>query len=91
VADRAAREETHLATVDALAVTPEGRRLLSAVLFEYLEHRHVATPVRDQPQAEPRSNGRDESVDAPAAEDRGEPQRPRRRRRRGGGGDRSSR
>jgi ATP-dependent RNA helicase DeaD len=38
VADRPAREETHLATVESLSATPEGRRLLSAVLFEYLEH-----------------------------------------------------
>ena len=27
---------------------PQGQRLLSAVLYEYLEHRHVATPVRDE-------------------------------------------
>ena len=48
VADRPAREETHLATVESLSTTSEGRRLLSAVLFEYLEHRHVSTPVRDE-------------------------------------------
>jgi ATP-dependent RNA helicase DeaD len=45
--DRQAREETHLPTVESLAATPQGRRLLSAVLFEYLEHRHVATPARE--------------------------------------------
>jgi hypothetical protein len=46
--DRQAREETHLPTVESLAATPQGRRLLSAVLFEYLEHRHVATPAREE-------------------------------------------
>jgi ATP-dependent RNA helicase DeaD len=45
--DRQAREETHLPTVESLAATPQGKRLLAAVLYEYLEHRHVATPVRD--------------------------------------------
>ncbi|HXZ85672.1 MAG TPA: DEAD/DEAH box helicase, partial [Myxococcota bacterium] len=33
--DRQAREETHLPTVESLATTPQGRRLLSAVLYEY--------------------------------------------------------
>jgi ATP-dependent RNA helicase DeaD len=47
--DRQAREETHLPTVESLAATPQGKRLLAAVLYEYLEHRHVATPVRDEP------------------------------------------
>jgi len=51
--DRQAREETHLPTVESLAATPQGRRLLSAVLFEYLEHRHVATPAREDGTAEP--------------------------------------
>ncbi|MEX2208707.1 MAG: DEAD/DEAH box helicase [Myxococcota bacterium] len=60
LADRPAREETHLATVESLSATPEGRRLLSAVLFEYLEHRHVSTPVNDEKarpagRAEPRA------------------------------------
>jgi len=49
--DRQAREETHLPTVESLAATPQGKRLLAAVLYEYLEHRHVATPVRDEPVA----------------------------------------
>jgi ATP-dependent RNA helicase DeaD len=46
-ADRQAREETHLPTVESLIATPQGKRLLSAVLYEYLEHRHVATPTRE--------------------------------------------
>ena len=105
-ADRPAREETHLATVESLAATPEGRRLLSAVLFEYLEHRHVATPVRDdkvgptvraEARAEPgaeahASESRDRGGDAQGGDDRTGPSRPRRRRRRGGGGgERTSR
>jgi len=92
VTDRPAREETHLATVESLSATPEGRRLLSAVLFEYLEHRHVSTPVRDDKasptdRAEAPAEARaPESGDDRAGDDRPGPSRPRRRRRRGGGG-----
>jgi ATP-dependent RNA helicase DeaD len=102
VADRPAREETHLATVESLSATPEGRRLLSAVLFEYLEHRHVSTPVNDatarptertearaesSAQSEKRApESRESGGDARGGDDRTGPDRPRRRRRRGGGG-----
>ena len=34
--DRAAREETHLPMVESLCATPQGKRLLAAVLYEYL-------------------------------------------------------
>ena len=55
-----AREETHLADGRvAVRRRPQGRRLLSAVLYEYLEHRHVSTPVRDEkPGARPRARPR---------------------------------
>jgi ATP-dependent RNA helicase DeaD len=83
--DRQAREETHLPTVEALAVTPQGRRLLSAVLFEYLEHRHVATPAREEkaapaPQRE-REPEREPSSERAEPSDGGGRRRRRRRRR----------
>ncbi|HTO69628.1 MAG TPA: DEAD/DEAH box helicase [Myxococcota bacterium] len=83
-ADRQAREETHLPTVESLASSPQGRRLLSAVLFEYLEHRHVATPAREEAEA-PRATAEMSADEARAHEP------PRRRdsgERRGDSGDR---
>jgi ATP-dependent RNA helicase DeaD len=71
VADRPVREETHLATVESLSATPEGRRLLSAVLFEYLEHRHVSTPVNDEKSVPvERAAARAESGERPAPGER---------------------
>jgi ATP-dependent RNA helicase DeaD len=85
--DRQAREETHLPTVESLAATPQGRRLLSAVLFEYLEHRHVATPVREEakPAASERAPERAPAIE-PAREERPDDGGGRRRRRRRRGG-----
>ncbi|HKC52242.1 MAG TPA: DEAD/DEAH box helicase [Myxococcota bacterium] len=86
--DRQAREETHLPTVESLAATPQGKRLLAAVLYEYLEHRHVATPVRDEPMAPaaaPAEVSRDDARrdEAPRRRDSGGGSRGRS----GGGGD----
>ncbi|HTO09634.1 MAG TPA: DEAD/DEAH box helicase [Myxococcota bacterium] len=93
-ADRQAREETHLPTVESLCATPQGRRLLSAVLYEYLEHRHPATPAREEPAPASAAPARERSHDEARAE-----QAPRRRDsgaeggggREGGGGGRRRR
>jgi ATP-dependent RNA helicase DeaD len=97
--DRQAREETHLPTVESLAASAPGRRLLSAVLYEYLEHRHPATPARDEaataPPAEARGGFSGDEAERDAARRNEAPRRhdgggasdggPRRRRRRRGG------
>ena len=76
--ERRLRQEQHLPLVQSLASTPDGQRLLSAVLFQWLDHRHVAAP--EGPEAA-RAESAGNAVQAAEARDEGEP-RPRRRRRR---------
>ena len=83
--DRQAREETHLPTVESLSATPQGKRLLSAVLYEYLEHRHVATPVRDVHAAPQATAAAHEGSGDEAARDEARRDQPPRRRDSGGG------
>jgi ATP-dependent RNA helicase DeaD len=92
--ERRLRQEVHLPLVERLSQTPEGRRKLAAVLFQWLDHRHVPAPAA--PGEEPRADvarpreaaaarerddtpARDESEAAPAE---GAPAKRRRRRRR---------
>ena len=85
--DRAAREETHLPMVESLCATPQGKRLLAAVLYEYLEHRHVATPAREEaaPAPTPRAAASDDRPqDDEAARDEARRNEPPRRRDSGG-------
>ena len=49
--DRRLHEETHLPIVEQLAATPEGRRKLAAIVFQWLDHKHVPAP--DTPVAAP--------------------------------------
>src|SRR5262245_22694784 len=88
-ADRAAREETHLPMVESLCASPQGKRLLAAVLYEYLEHRHVATPAREEraepveraePASQPEREREPERRDSPRGGDGGGRRRRRRRR-----------
>jgi ATP-dependent RNA helicase DeaD len=47
--ERRLREEVHLPLVEKLGETPEGRRKLAAVLFQWLDHRHVPAPEVEEP------------------------------------------
>jgi ATP-dependent RNA helicase DeaD len=77
--ERIIHEETHLPIVEQLSETPEGRRLLSAVLFHWLEHRHVPAPDTE-PHA-PTGGSGDESSGDEGTEPGDQPKRRRRRRR----------
>jgi hypothetical protein len=74
------REEVHLPLVEKLAQSPEGRRKLAAVLFQWLDHRHVPAPADDEVEGP----ARPERAPAPARGGHGqaEPAKRRRRRRR---------
>jgi ATP-dependent RNA helicase DeaD len=78
--ERRMREEVHLPLVEKLAQSPEGRRKLAAVLFQWLDHRHVPAPADDEVEGP----ARPERAPAPARGGHGqaEPAKRRRRRRR---------
>ncbi len=42
--ERRLHEETHLPIVEQLAATPEGQRKLAAIVFQWLDHKHVPAP-----------------------------------------------
>jgi ATP-dependent RNA helicase DeaD len=87
--ERRLRQEVHLPLVEKLAQTPEGRRQLAAVLFQWLDHKHVPAPADEEVDAEPRPARapaapahRAAAAPAPTGE---EPAKRRRRRRRRSG------
>ena len=78
--ERRLREEVHLPLVEKLAQSSEGRRKLAAVLFQWLDHKHVPAPVDDESDVAPRPTRG--SADPPARCGGEEPAKRRRRRRR---------
>ncbi len=50
--DRRIRQEEYLPVVNALALSEEGRRDLAAIVFSYLDKKHVPAPRSDDTQSE---------------------------------------
>jgi ATP-dependent RNA helicase DeaD len=82
--ERRLRQEVYLPLVEKLAQNPDGRRQLAAVLFQWLDHRHVPAPVADEAEPAPRPGRAPAPSSAHAVAASGEaPAKRRRRRRRG--------
>ena len=80
--ERGLRQEQHLPLVQTLAATPDGQRLLSAVLFQWLDRRHVPAPGDPASAAAAGSGDAATRADAPRAARPPEDAEPRPKRRR---------